>query len=114
MGNHAKDRAIERYNINLSHRATSIILDKIRNNDMIPLGTSEKDKTMKFAYVVYKNIPLKVLYKRSIKQVQNIITIYPFDCEEYNEVVQDDFQSKIDLAVALLKANGYIVYKRGK
>ena len=54
-----------------------------------------------------------VLYERANKGgVKQIITVYPFDAEEYNKVMQLQFDSKIDLAIQFLKKNKYIVYKR--
>lgn len=113
MTQHAQERALERYNINLSKRDEYAIIEQIRNNAHTPLNLPTTGNNRKFAYVVYKNIPLKVLYERANKGgVKQIITVYPFDAEEYNKVMQLQFDSKIDLAIQFLKKNKYIVYKR--
>lgn len=112
MTKHSRERALERYNIKLSKQDEIAIIDKIRLNLHIPLNLPTKESNMKFAYIVHNNIPLKVLYSRSNKGVKEIITVYPFDADEYNEVMQDDFKNKIDLAIKFLKKNKYIVYKR--
>lgn len=82
MGDHAIERAIQRYNLNLTYKDEEEIIKQIKQNNMIPLGVSERDKSMSFAYVLYKHIPLKVLYKGN-----KIITIYPFDVDEYNGIM---------------------------
>lgn len=112
MSKHSRDRALERYNLEISKKEENEILDLLKTNQMIFLGNSEQDKNLKFAYVTYNHIPLKVLYSRSAKGVKNIVTIYPFDADEYNTLMKDDFQHKIDMAIKFLKKNGYIVYKR--
>jgi hypothetical protein len=109
---HSRERALERYNIKLSKKDEADILEMIRNNQILPLGSVDNDNKKKFAYVVFNHIPLKVLYSRSNKRPLNIITVYPFDADEYNSLIQDDFQNKIYNAVAFLKRNGFIVYKR--
>ena len=37
------------------------ILEMIRNNQILPLGSAENDNKKKFAYIVFNHIPLKVL-----------------------------------------------------
>lgn len=113
MSKHSQKRALERYNLSLTKKEEQEIIELIRENKIIALGTSEENKNLKFAYVVYNHIPLKVLYERSNKYgVKNIITIYPFDADEYNNLLKNDFQQKIDIAIKFLKRNGYIVYMR--
>ena len=116
MSKHSRERAIERYNITLTKKGEKDVMQKIRNNEHIKLYDSEQDpKHLKFCYVVYENVPLKILYRRTNKGgVSEIITIYPFDVDEYNEVCQRDYTNKINMAVQFLKYNGYIVYKRGE
>ena len=48
------------------------------------------------------------------KGVKSIITTYPLDVDEYNEVQQKDFEFMLDSSIKFLKKNGYIVYKRKK
>ena len=112
MTKHSRERALERYNIKLSKKDEADILEMIRNNQILPLGSVDNNNKKKFAYVVFNHIPLKVLYSRSNKRPLNIITVYPFDADEYNSLIQDDFQNKIYNSVAFLKKNGFIVYKR--
>lgn len=82
MGKHAIDRARQRYNIDLTYDDEAKIIELIKNGNMILLGTSDRDYSILFAYVIYKHIPLKILYKG-----KKIITIYPFDVDEYNEII---------------------------
>lgn len=112
MTKHSKERALERYNIKLTNKDELEILEMIRNNQIIPLGSPEGDDKKKFAYVVFNHIPLKILYSRSNKRPLSIITVYPFDADEYNSLIQKDFQNKIHNAMVFLKRNGFIVYKR--
>jgi hypothetical protein len=109
---HAAERALQRYNIELTKYDETEILNKIKNNQIIPLGASENDRNRKFCYVEYNHIPLKILYQRTNKGPVAIITAYPFDTDEYNLLMQNDFEKKINNAVAFLKRNGFIVYKR--
>ena len=119
---HAKERIEERYNLSLTEQDENSIITLIRENKATYLYDSEKDKQCKFCYVVYKNIPLKVLYKKSeTSGAKRIITAYPFDVEEYNSILDKEYQqklnqfnSRINAAIIFLKKNGYIVYKREK
>jgi hypothetical protein len=113
MSQHAKDRAKERYNLELSEFDKKRIMEMLRNNQMIFLGNADTPNK-KFAYVTYNHIPIKVLYSRTAKGIQNIITVYPFDVDEYNDVMSKDFDNRIAFAIAFLKRNKYIVYKRKK
>lgn len=115
MSKHSRERANERYNITLTKKGENEIIEKIQNNEHIHLYSSEQDpKHLKFCYVIYNKIPLKVLYRKTnSRRVSEIITIYPFDVEEYNEYTQKDYNDRINLSIAFLKRNGYIVYKRG-
>lgn len=114
MSKHSRERAYERYNIELSKKAEKDIMQIIKNNEHTILYPSEQDpKHKKFCYITYKNKPLKVLYKRTNKGgVSQIITVYPFDVEEYNNAKEQEQIEKINGAIKLLKDNGYIVYKR--
>ena len=113
MSFHSRERAQERYNIELSPSDEVNIINILRSGRGIPLSTDSKSPNRKFAYVLYKNIPLKVLYEVSNnKGVKNIITTYPFDVDEYNKVQQEAFDNYIDMAIKFLQKNKYIVYKR--
>lgn len=115
MSKHSRERASQRYNVELSYADEKNIIEQLRQGRGLPLNIDSGENNKKFAYVVYKNIPLKVLYERSnAKGIKSIITIYPFDCEEYNEVQRQIFDTHIEMAIKFLKANGYIVYRRKK
>lgn len=113
MSKHSRERALERYNIELTKYDEQQILQKIKSNDCYSLGHTQEDITKKFAYVTYHNIPMKVLYKRTNKKgPSQIITIYPFDADEYNKLHLNIYESQIKSAIAFLQKNKYIVYKR--
>lgn len=112
MSKHYQDRALQRYNIQLTKTDELKILEKIKNNQIISLEASKNDKNRKFCYVEYNNIPLKILYQRTNKGPTAIVTAYPFDVEEYNTLMQEIFENKINNAITFLKRNGFIVYKR--
>ena len=113
MNKHLKERMKERYNIELCASEARELLNKIRLGDSTFLydavGYNGKRK---FCYVMFKKIPVKVLYERSKKGVNKIITVYPFDVDEYNDMTQKTYQNCLNGAIAFLKQNGYIVYKR--
>ena len=111
MTKHAKERDLQRYNLYLSENDKKHILQMLRNNQFMFLGDSH-DANRKFGYVTYNNIPLKVLYYKTSQGVKSIVTVYPFDVEEYNALMSSNFESKINMAAEFLKSNGYIVYKR--
>lgn len=109
---HSQERAISRYNLYLTRKDEQNIIAKLRANDMIFLGTSETDINRKFAYVVYKNIPLKVLYIRNKRGIKGIVTVYPFDVDEYNMKQAETEQKKINGAIKLLQKHGYKVFNQ--
>ena len=119
MTKHSKERAKERYNLELTNNDEQNIIELIKQNKGIYLGQSTNDKHMHFAYVHYKHIPIKVLYLKTKSGVKQIITIYPFDVDEYNAMVEqqkkqkeETFEQDIQFAINFLKTNGYIVYKK--
>ena len=78
MSKHSRERASQRYNLNLSYADEKNIIEQLKQGKGIPLNIDSGEKNKKFAYVVFNNIPLKVLYERSnAKGIKNIITIYP-------------------------------------
>ena len=115
MGKHAQERTKQRYNIDLTYSDEKNILYKLKTGKGIPLDT-ECDEGLQFAYVVHRNVPLKVLYSltENMKVPYKIVTVYPFDVDEYNGVFENDCKSAINKAVAFLKTNGYVVYKKGQ
>lgn len=113
MSIHSRSRASERYNLNLTQEDEDKILELIKRNKCIFLEKSKKNDKMNFCYVNYNNIPLKILYLKSHNRgVKSIVTIYPFNTDEYNEVVEKDLQNRIEKSIGFLKKYGYIVYKR--
>lgn len=113
MTNHSRERAQQRYNLELSQADETNIMNILRSGRGIPLNNETKSDDKKFAYVTYKNIPMKVLYAWSrIKGVKSIVTAYPFDVEEYNRVQQETFDDQIKMAIKFLQKNNYIVYKK--
>lgn len=116
MGKHSIERAQQRYNMELSYRDEMNIKNMIRNGRTLPLEQPANNENMHFAYVLYKNIPLKVLYStwEDTGKVRGIVTTYPFDADEYNEITGKEIEDKIDIAKKFLKAHNYVVYKKGK
>lgn len=112
MGKHSLERIQQRYNLELTYADETNLISLIKQGKGIPLDIDSGDPKKKFAYVVYKNLPLKILYEKSNKGVKHIITTYPLDVDEYNEVQQRDFDFMIDSSIKFLKKNGYIIYKR--
>ncbi len=113
MSKHAQSRAKERYNLQLTYSDENRILKLLNNDKGIELETVAKEPNKKFAYVLYKNIPLKVLYQEDEGKAVAIITTYPFDADEYNEVIALEFKSRIEQAKAFLQKNNYVVFKKG-
>ena len=117
MSKHSRERVIERYNLELSENDEKIILNYINYGHCLPIPQVEDNlnKSCKFAYVKYKKIPIKVLYSCTNKGTPiNIITAYPLDVEEYNELINQKLQKEIENCIKFLKLNNYIVYKRGE
>ena len=114
MSKHSKDRTMERYNLELSYSDEKKIIRLLNEGKGTYLNMETDDPTRKFAYLLYKNIPLKLLYAEDLNgRVTEIVTAYPFDVEEYNEVSAQEFNSYVDYAAQFLKKNGYVVFKKG-
>lgn len=116
MGKHSKERIYERYNLELSEGDERQILSNINYGNFLPIYQETSDtKHLKFAYIKFNKIPIKVLYRCSNKgNATNIITAYPLDVEEYNKLMADRTKKEIESSIKFLKLNGYIVYKRGE
>ena len=114
MGKHSINRVRERYNIELSYSDEKNIMTMIKNGRAIPIKNETRDDLKHFAYVLYKNIPLKVLYSEfeDTGKVRGIVTTYPLDVDEYNELTGCDLVDKIELAKQFLQANKYVVYRK--
>ena len=114
MSRHARERAQQRYNIELNRIDEKNILFLLNTGRGIPIEQESKDPLREFAYVHYNNIPLKVLYEKDERNVvKAIVTTYPFDVDEFNMVNKHKFEFQIDMAIKFLKKNNYIVYKKG-
>lgn len=108
---HAQERAQERYNKILSDLDIHNICKIIQNNQHTFINHTEKDKNKKFCYLTYNHIPYKILYKINKKKCK-IITIYPFDVDEYNKLQDLKFKDKINKAITFLEKNGFKVIKQ--
>ena len=109
MKTHAMERAEQRYNQELTETDMSCIRAYIKNNEHTPIGCAET-KSKKFCYVKHNHIPYKVLYTIRHKHIK-IITIYPFDFDEYNNIQEQKKKDKIQKAINLLESEGYKVSK---
>ena len=114
MGKHSISRVKERYNMELSYRDEKNIINLIKNGRSLHLNLPTKNENTSFAYVLYRNIPLKVLYSEfeNTGKVKGIVTTYPLDVDEYNELTGCELEDKIEMAKKFLEANKYICYKR--
>lgn len=122
MSKHAKERGIQRYNIELSKEDQKTILGYINTNQYYPVCEPTRSKNRFVCYVRFKHVPLKVVYATNkYNFATSIITLLPLNVEEYNEIMNnflesqnEKFDDNISLCIKFLKANGYIVYKRGE
>lgn len=110
---HAQDRALQRYNQELSDEDIANISKIIKQNKQISLYSSEENKNMKFCYVVYNNIPYKILYLHTKRNIY-IITVYPFDPDEYNEAIEEKEKNKIKSYIEFLESKGYKIIMTNK
>lgn len=108
---HAQERALQRYNKELTDKDLENIGNEIMGNRHTYLYDSKDSKSKKFCFVKYNHIPYKVLYTIKKKKCK-IITIYPFNVDEYNEIQEQKEQERIERCINFLKTKGYIVYKR--
>jgi hypothetical protein len=113
MTYHAIDKSVQRYNMDLTFDEINYMIGVIKSGKSTPLlHLDTKDPRMSFHFVKYKKIPFKVLYKKKGKNYPaSIITIYPLDIDEYNDVMDYIKQDNINKAIQLLKKNGYTVMK---
>lgn len=114
MGKHSIERVRQRYNMELSYRDEMNIKNMIKNGRVFPLEQRPDNENMYFAYALYKNIPLKILYStwEDTGKVRGIVTTYPFDVDEYNELTGKEIEDHIMIAKKFLEANGYEVTKK--
>lgn len=110
MQTHAQERALQRYNKELTEKDIECMKAIIRNNEHIPLGCTSDSKNKKFCYIKYNHIPYKILYKINHKRIR-FITMYPFDFDEYNLLLEQKKEQKIRKAIRLLENEGYTVCK---
>ena len=114
MGKHSIERVKERYNMELSYSDEKNIMTMIKNGRALYIEADTRDELKHFAYVLYNNIPLKVLYAEyeDTGKLKSIVTTYPLDVDEYNKAVESNLKDKIELAKEFLQANKYVVYKK--
>ena len=82
---HPQERAIQRYNKELTRLDLNNMASLIANNEHMIIGPASNNPKRIFCYLKYNNIQFKVLYQRFQKSIK-IITIYPFDPDEYNKL----------------------------
>ena len=113
ISEHACDRAIQRYGIELTISDKNNIVFMIQTGNSIPMPELETgDKNMTFHYIVYRGIPFKALYRRSKgKSGGKVITFYPLNIDEYNLAVEKRIQQNLIYAKKLMKDAGYVFYK---
>ena len=104
---HAQERAISRYNKDLTLNDIKGLQKQIKNGNHVIVGHTKDDENKIFAYIEYQHIPYKVLYTKTQGQIR-IITMYPFDADEYNQALEN---RKIKNCIKYLREHGYIVYK---
>ena len=107
---HAQERALQRYNKDLTMLDMNNIIKIIQNNQHTPLGCRKEDKNKKFCYLKYNHIQYKILYKINKKKCR-IITIYPFDVDEYNNIEEQKKLERIQKAISFLEKEGYTICK---
>lgn len=105
---HAQDRAWQRYNKELDTYAINQIKNSIKNKEYIFVENAKDDERKHFVYVKFNNIPYKVLYIG--EKNPRLITIYPFDVDEYNRLAEE---RKIEKYIKYLIGKGYII-KNGR
>lgn len=100
---HPQERALQRYNKELELSDIINIAKIIHRGEHMIIGPAAKGPGRMFCYVTYNNIPYKTLYDRVDDKEDNrvrIITIYPFDADEYNELLQQkEYGGGIDYLV---------------
>ena len=116
---HAHDRAGQRYNQDIPIVVLSCMAYEIKKGHS--LFIDQVDKFLSRHYVQYKNIPYKVLYSEkyrnrdgSYKSKPSIVTVLPFDVDEYNLLTENYQKNRINDNINELKNLGYsIVNKEG-
>lgn len=84
MGSHVIERAKQRYNQEYTLEDLRNIRNNLKSNKIVgkpfrPLN----DNGNLLAYVMYRHIPLKVLYN---PYSYRIITMFPFDFDEFDKL----------------------------
>ncbi len=113
MSKHSRERAEQRYNLELSKADERAILGYINASQCIPLSARSTKENTAICYVKYRKIPMRIVYMLdSRNRAFQIITVLPFDVEEYNQAMQETFDRDIANNIKFLQSQGYIVYKR--
>lgn len=113
MSEHSRERASERYNLTLTKTDEQCLLGYINSGMCIYLKHKGQTEHTAVCYAKYKKIPIKIVYLMDKGKVaRQIITILPFDAEEFNQAVNEQMQTDIENNIKFLKSQGYIVYRR--
>lgn len=89
MSKHSTERGSQRYNIFLSEKDEHNIIEMINNDNCYHLEPDKRYKDRNKCYVVYKHIPLKLVYATNNKGFAvSLVTMLPFDVEEFNEIIK--------------------------
>lgn len=108
---HAVKRCQERYNIYLSKRELDNVIMQVLTSQAIYIGKAKGSKTKKLYYAKVNNIPIKVLCNWADFR---IISVFPFDTDEYN-LLRDKKRTQKEIeAIALLNRLGYNIENRFK
>lgn len=84
MGSHAIERALQRYNKEYTKEDLKNIRNNLKSNKIVGKPFKPLNDTGNLlAYVMYKHIPLKVLYN---PYSYRIITMFPFDFDEFDKL----------------------------
>jgi len=105
MSIHSEQRALERYNLELTEADAVNILNQINQKEAIFVQKGYKGQSGVF-YVKIKNIPLKVLVSNPQRV---IITALPFNTDEYNKLKEKHLNKRVAEAIRLLEYSKYTV-----
>lgn len=83
---HPQERALQRYNKELEIEDLNKMATLIDMGKHMIVGPAARGNGRFLSYIQYKNIPYKVLHQKQ-KGRARIITVYPFNPDEYNELL---------------------------
>ena len=109
MNEHLRERLGGRYNNNnYSQTMHKEMKKQIITGKALFVSKSSKTSKRSIYYCKYNHIPYKVVYDF---KSNSIVTVLPFDSDEYNTLKEEKLQKDIQDAISLLKHHKYIVYK---